>query len=91
MRSILLLHLVVRYIETIDVCIWRMFVFMSVGLIVWGSVRNVCCVASVIKDSFSSLGVLKYVVICLCKGFDGCCVFVCIVTRGAVGARVWEV
>ena len=22
---------------------------------------------------------------------DGCCVFVCIVTRGAVGARVWEV
>ena len=24
-------------------------------------------------------------------GCDGCCVFVCIVTRGAVGARVWEV
>ena len=34
------------------------------------------------------LGVLKYVV-CLCKGCDGCCV--CIVTRGAVGARAWEV
>ena len=33
---------------------------------------------------------LKYVV-CLCKGCDGCCVFVCIVTRGAVSARVWEV
>ena len=32
---------------------------------------------------------LKYVV-CLCNGCDGCCVFVCIVTRGAVGARVWE-
>ena len=33
---------------------------------------------------------LKYVV-CLCKGCDGCCAFfVCIVTRGAVGARVWE-
>ena len=31
---------------------------------------------------------LKYVV-CLCKGCDGCCV--CIVTRGYVGARVWEV
>ena len=31
---------------------------------------------------------LKYVV-CLCKGFDGCCVFC--VTRGAVCARVWEV
>ena len=33
---------------------------------------------------------MKYVV-CLCKWCDGCCVFVCIVTRGAVGARVWEV
>ena len=33
-RSILLLPLV----ETIDVCIWRMFVFMSVVVTVWGSV-----------------------------------------------------
>ena len=31
---------------------------------------NVCCVASVVKDS----GVLKYV-LCLCRGCDGCCVF----------------
>ena len=30
-------------------------------------------------------------VVCLCKGCDGCCVFICIETRGAVGARVWEV
>ena len=37
-RSILLLPLVARYIETIYVCIWRMFVFMSVVVIVWGSV-----------------------------------------------------
>ena len=29
-RSILLLSLVARCLETIDVCIWRMFVFMSV-------------------------------------------------------------
>ena len=29
-RSILLLTLVARYLETIDVCIWRIFVFMSV-------------------------------------------------------------
>ena len=34
-RSILLLHLVARCIETIDVCIWRMFVFMYVVLTVW--------------------------------------------------------
>ena len=29
-RSILLLPLVARCLETIDVCIWRMFVFISV-------------------------------------------------------------
>ena len=29
-RSILLLPLVARCLETIEVCIWRMFVFMSV-------------------------------------------------------------
>ena len=47
---------------------------------------------------FFSLGVLKYVV-CLCRGCYGCCVgdvmdvvfSVCIVRRGAVGARVWGV
>ena len=37
-RSILLLPFVARCIETIDVCIWRMFVFMSVVGTVWGSV-----------------------------------------------------
>ena len=37
-RSILLLSLVARCLETIDVCIWHMFVFMSVVVIVWGSV-----------------------------------------------------
>ena len=37
-RSILLLPLVARYLETIDVCIWHMFVFMSVVVTVWGSV-----------------------------------------------------
>ena len=37
-RSILLLPLVGRCLETIDVCIWRMFVFMSVVVTVWGSV-----------------------------------------------------
>ena len=27
-----------RCLETIDVCMWRMFVFMSVVVTVWGSV-----------------------------------------------------
>ena len=31
-HSILLLPLVARCLETIDVCIWRMFVFMSVAV-----------------------------------------------------------
>ena len=38
MRSILLLPLVARCLEIIDVCIWHMFVFMSVVVTVWWSV-----------------------------------------------------
>ena len=37
-RSILLLSLVARCLEPIYVCIWRMLVFMSVVVTVWGSV-----------------------------------------------------
>ena len=37
-RSILLLPLVARCLETIDACMWRMFVFMSVVVTVWRSV-----------------------------------------------------
>ena len=37
-RSILLLPLVARCLETIDVCIWHMFVFMSVVVTMGGSV-----------------------------------------------------
>ena len=35
---IFVLPLVDRCLETIDVCIWRMFLFMSVVMTVWGSV-----------------------------------------------------
>ena len=38
MRNILLLPLVARCLETKVVCIWRMFVCMSVVVIAWGSV-----------------------------------------------------
>ena len=38
MRSILLLLLVARCRETIDACIWHMFVFMYVVVTVWGYV-----------------------------------------------------
>ena len=36
--SILLLPLVASCLDIIDVCIWHMFDFMSVVVIVWGSV-----------------------------------------------------
>ena len=39
MCRIVSLPLVARCLETIDVCIWHTFVFMSVGVTVWGSVR----------------------------------------------------
>ena len=37
-RSILLLPLVARFLESIDVFIWRIFVCMSVVVTVWGYV-----------------------------------------------------
>ena len=49
-RSILLLPFGAKCQETIDVCIWRRFVFMSVVVTV-GVCGNVCCVAAVVKNS----------------------------------------
>ena len=63
MRSILLLPIVARCLETIDGCIWRMFVFMSVVVIVWGSVGMFVVWRPLLKIVFVFiLGVLKYVV-----------------------------
>ena len=53
-RSILLLSLVARCIWTIDECIWRMFLFMSVVVCGWVC-ENVCCVTAVVKDSVLGL------------------------------------
>ena len=41
--AVFCLPLVARCLETIDVCIWRMFVFMSVVVTVWGSVGIFVC------------------------------------------------
>ena len=50
--SILLLPLVTRCLDTIDVCIWYMFVFLSVVVTVGGGVcGNVFYVAAVVKNS----------------------------------------
>ena len=42
-RSILLFPLVARFPETIDVFMWRMFVFMSVVVTVWGLWECLLC------------------------------------------------
>ena len=42
-RIILLLPLVARCLETKDICIWRMFVFMSVVVTVWGLWKCLLC------------------------------------------------
>ena len=73
-RIILLFPLVARCLESLDVCIWLMLVFMSVVATVWG-LWEVCGVSAIVKDSdFFSLGLLKYGV-GLSQGCDGCCVF----------------
>ena len=55
-----------------------------------GVCGNVCCVAAVVKNSVFSLGVLKYV--CVCVGDVMDVVFsVCTMMREAAGDRVWEV
>ena len=54
------------------------FYFMSVVATVWGSVGMFVVYRPLLKIVFYGLGVLKYVVFS-----------VCIVTRGAVCARVW--
>ena len=52
-----------RCLETIDVCIWHMFVFMSVAVTVWGSV---CFVEVVVKIVLAVEYMLRYIV-GLCK------------------------
>ena len=50
---------------------------------------NGCCATAIIKDSgVLSLGVLKYVCV---RGVMDVVFSVCIVVRGAAGARVWEI
>ena len=54
MRSILLLPLVDRCLETIDVCMYVAHVCFYVGcMIVWREVcGKVCCVVAVVENSF---------------------------------------
>ena len=53
-RSILLLPLVARCLETIGLCIWRMLVFMSVVVTVWGYVGMFVVLRQLLKIVFLS-------------------------------------
>ena len=53
---ILLLPLVARCIEIIDVCTWHMFVLMSVVVTVWGSVGMFVVWRPLFKIVFLALG-----------------------------------
>ena len=48
-RSILILPIVARCLETIDVCIWRMFIVYVCCSDCVGVCGNVSCVAAVVK------------------------------------------
>ena len=51
MRSILLLPLVARCLETMEVCIWHMIVLISVVVTYCvGVCGNVSCVAGIVED-----------------------------------------
>ena len=63
-HSIWLLPLVVRCIETISVFIWRMFVFVSVVVTVWGSMGMVV-VTAVVENSFFESWSVEVCVVCL--------------------------
>ena len=54
MRSNFLLPLVTRCLETIDVCIWQMFVYVCCSDWV-GVCGHVCCVAAVVENSVLAL------------------------------------
>ena len=68
MRSILLLSLVARCLETIRCMYIAHVCFYVCCSDCVGVCGNVCCVVAVVKDSVFSLEVLTYVV-CLCKGW----------------------
>ena len=80
--SILLLSLVARCLETIDVCIWRMFVFMSVVVTV--GMFAVYQALLKIVDCWS-VEVMLYA--CVGDVMDD----VFFLLLGAICARVWEV
>ena len=54
MRSNLLLPLVARCLDTIDVCIWRMLFYVCYSECM-GVCGNVCCVPPLLKNSVLAL------------------------------------
>ena len=62
-HSILIMPIVARCLETIYVCMWRMFFkccndYVGVGV-------NICCVAAVVKDSGLALESRSMLYVCI--------------------------
>ena len=90
-HSILSMHRVAICPETIGVCIWRNFVFYVCCSDRMGICWNVCCVAAVVEDSgVLTLKCKSMVYVCIGDVMD-VVVSLCIVRRGAVSDRLWEV
>ena len=85
-HSISLLPLVARYLVTIDVCIWRRLILMSVVVTVWVSVEMFVVQQPLLKIVF--FFTLECVFV---RDVMDVVLYVCIMRRGAVGARVWDV
>ena len=68
MRSILLIPLVVRCLETIDLCIYVSFYVCCRDCV--GICVNICCIAAVVENSDFILGVLKYVFCLYCEAWS---------------------
>ena len=83
------MSLAARCIETIDVCILRMFVFMSVVVTV-GSLGMFVVYRPLLKIVFLALECLSMLYVCVRDVMD-VMFSLCIVRRGDVGARVWKV
>ena len=68
-------------------CVYMAHLFMSIVVNVVWVCGNICCVAAVIKDGVLALECWSMLYVCV-RGVMDVVFSVCIVTRGAVGARV---
>ena len=90
-RSIFLLPLMARCLDTIDVCIWRMLASMCAVLTVWGLWELLPCSGrrrrQWVPRALECLGMLH----ACARDVMDVVPSVCTVRRRAAGARAWDV